>query len=162
MNNSKFRFYAIIIALLFFSVVVFSSCEDQTIEPGIIYTDTPPENLFSGNSNYAVTNKVWVDYSSIALVKEKGYGCNYWIDENTGEQISSDCGKWKIIQCPKYWGMLNGIHYISNSMDWYVVTQQTFTEIEDLIKKRGVMISYMYLGGRTPWGNLPLINGYNE
>jgi hypothetical protein len=153
----KFYFLACLIAISIFSIVVFSSCESEEIKPSIVFTDTPPENLFNSELSYATSEKVWVTLEVITSSKVKGSGCLYWNDD-AGNSASYNCGTWRIVQSKKYWGMLNGIHYVSNSMDWYTVNEDSYYRIRDAVEKRGIVICNIWKNGRTPWGPENILN----
>ena len=153
-------FYAVsffLMAIYCLSVTSCSSSNEPVIKPGIMKTDTPPEALFS-NNNYASTYKCWIDAEALSQVKDKGEGCLFWTDEN-GVQNSRFCGTWKIFPCKKYWGILNGVIYLSNSIEWYIVSPDVFYGIRDAIEKKGTLVAYMSLNMNTPWGWAPGIDG---
>ncbi len=158
-SNLKFRFWFTLFAVSVFAIVVFSSCEDEEelVIPGIILTDTPPEELFAEN-NYALTYRCWIDANSLFKVKDKGDGCLNFTDQY-GRNYSEYCGTWKIFPCRKYWGLKNGIIYLSVSVDWYTVNPEIFYKIKDLVEKRGTIIGYMQQTSNTPWGLIPGIEG---
>lgn len=149
---------------LFFVVVIslfsLSSCEaDDEMQPGIIYTDFPPESLFTDN-NYAISYRCWVDVDGLSKIKERGEACN-WHTNQDGEQFSSDCGMWRSLPARKYWGIINGIIYLSQSQEWYTVSPNTYLEIFEIVQKRGTVIAYTCIGCNTPFGDTPTITGSN-
>ena len=116
-------FFSIIFALSF----LFASCQEDelpNILPGIIYTDNPPEELF-GDDVYASTNKCWLDKSSFLLAKSLGWNSNSFYDEEDG-WIYYDSGEWYAVPASDYFGIKDGIIYLSKSVKWHIISPKNF------------------------------------
>jgi len=143
-----------------FSLAILSSCKDDEVKPGIIYTDNPPKDLFFQEYNYANSYRGWINQTDILQIRKRGNGCTYYSDEN-GKQYSNECGEWELIQVRKYWGIINGVVYLSQSKEWYTLSSEVFVQIKEQVEKRGTLI--VYLGnGDTPWDVSQRIIGFDQ
>jgi len=142
------------------SSIFMTSCEKDELNPGIKYTDYPPEELFQNNGNYAEAWRCWIEESDIEKIKESGYGCNSYFNEETQIIQYHDCGTWKRIPARKYWGIMNGIVYLSQSVDWYILSPENASQLRDLVEKKGTVLGSICKSCNSPFGNLPSITGF--
>jgi hypothetical protein len=154
------KFFLLTAVLFSLSIIFFSCSKEEEIIPGIKYTDYPPEELFQNNGNYAEAWRSWIDESDIQKIKESGYGCNSYWNEETQTIQYKDCGTWKRIPARKYWGIMNGIVYLSQSVNWYILSPENASQLRDLIEKKGTVLGSICTGCNTPFGNLPSIVGF--
>lgn len=153
-------FFAMIIALSFF----FSSCQEDelpTLVPGIVYTNDPPEELFSDAQLYANSYECWLETADFIKAKSLGFNNNsYYSDENQSWSYY-DSGEWYQISGRKFWGIIDGIIYLSESKDWYIIRPEDFVYGKRLIQDRKTMIAYICNGCENPFStNMFMINGF--
>lgn len=149
-----------VLAMLF-SIFLAPSCDifDNDLEPGIKYTDNPPEVLFNGNL-YATTYRCWIDMESINTAKDQEEGCTRYWDYKDETYHYYNCGMWRMISVKKYWGVIDGIIYLSKSDEWYLISPNQFTEIKSLIENRKTIIGFLCDNCNSPYGEKTLISGW--
>ena len=148
----------LVLGVMVLSILLDSCQKYESLEPGIVYTDYPPESLFQ--NGYAESYRLWIEKSDYSNTKDRGQGCLTYYDNNTGNTITSQCGVWKLLPAKKFWGIKDGIMYISKSQDWYLLSPELYYNSRDLIEKRGTLVGYMCINCDTPWGQLKTLNGF--
>lgn len=152
----------IIFIFVIFSVFSMPSCvfPDYEEEPGIVYTDTPPESLFSDGRSYAQTFQVWVEKEYLEESKDLGRICWSEISQNeNGANSVMNCANWYAVPARKFWGIKNGYTYVS-SIGWYVVNDQIYLTLEKRCKENGTVLADICPGCSSPLGNdRPMIVG---
>jgi hypothetical protein len=135
------------------SLTLFSSCQkEDEIIPGIIYTNDPPEEIF-GNSIYATTNKCWIEKNDFTIsAKNLGWNTNQFWDQERQYYVSYDSGEWYLVPARKYWGIMNGIIYLSESKDWYVMSPQNYLDGWNNVQKKNTIVGYSCTGCQNPFG----------
>lgn len=153
------KFFLLITVLFIFSLS-FVSCQKDELEPGIVYTNNPPESLFS--NGYANTQKIWVEsITSAKKIKGEEQFCDSYYNNNTGEWISRDCGIWRLIPARKYWGIQGGIIYLSESTDWYIIRPNDYLYLFESVSKRQTVIAHFWTGNQNPFGMTnPMVTGF--
>lgn len=146
MKNLVFLF-----AVLF--IVVFTSCEKkEELKPGIVYTNNPPEKIF-GNNVYASVNKCWLEESDFTIsAKNLGWKSNQYWDEQGQKFVYYDSGEWHLVLARKFWGIMGGIIYLSESKDWYVMSPQNYLNGWNMVQEKGTIIGYSCTGCQNPFG----------
>lgn len=147
---------------LFIITLSFSSCEkDEELKPGIVYTNNPPEEIF-GDNVYANTNKCWLETTDLtASAKNLGWNENQYYDEYNQRFVSYDSGDWYLVPARKFWGIMNGIIYLSESQDWYVINPQNYLEGWNNVKIKKTIIGYICTGCQNPFGQT-MITGFEQ
>lgn len=114
-----------------------TSCTKEIIaDEAIIYTDEPPKELWGLNEIYKETDKGFLSITETETAENKGYGCNVWFDQNTGEATYYQCGKWYLIPFKKYWGIKDGKLYVSKSTEMAAIFGETLLDVQDNIKRK--------------------------
>lgn len=155
MKNLVFLFTVLFIAVL-------TSCEKEDgPEPGIVYTNNPPEEIF-GNNVYANTNKCWLEESDFTIsVKDLGWNSSQYYDEQNQKFVYYDSGEWHLVSARKFWGIMNGIIYLSESKDWYVMSPQNYLDGWNVIQKKGTLMGYICNNCQNPFGRIA-ITGFEQ
>jgi hypothetical protein len=148
----KKNFLFLSIFLVIIISVLTTGCQDEEIQPGIIYTNDPPEELFP-NRIYADADRGWIENDDLARVKvQDDNTCNFYRNDYDGSVEYYDCGTWRLIPVRQYWGILDGIIYLSQSYDWYLIGPERFIQIHDQIEKKGTLVVYLCNHCQTPYG----------
>ncbi len=145
--------------LLFSAVILFASCskKEQIIVPesNVKSTDKPPKELFAPGAAYGQTYRVWVDSALVLDAIIMPWQCSW------SSGTPADCGYWYIVPVKKYWGIMNGYTYVSNSIDWIQISPNNeYIQMLDAVKRKGTAIGYLCNNCNGPWGP-NLVNGFN-
>ncbi|HSE56545.1 MAG TPA: hypothetical protein VLB02_00435 [Candidatus Paceibacterota bacterium] len=143
----------ILLAMVF--IASLTSCHKEISEPtppiqsGIVKTDNPPASLFS-STPYGNTRYCWIDSGSINQSRAQGQGdlCSW--DNYSGTWY--DCGLWQLMPVRKYWGIINGVIYLSESKDWYAISPNIFLKAYKIVQSRKTGIGELYAGYQNPIG----------
>lgn len=141
------------------------SCQEDelpSIVPGIIYTNDPPEELFSDDPLYANTRQCWLEFSDFENAKSLGYNSNSYYSEEDESWEYYNSGEWYQISARKFWGICDGLIYLSESKDWYIINPNNFIDGKNLIKDRKTLIGHICNGCRNPFdSNMGTINNFD-
>lgn len=149
MKNCLFLLVVIIIASLF------TSCnKEEEIEPGIIITDNPPVAIFAQAEGYGQTNFYWLTKETFQNEKNLGKQ-EVWYENNDYPSFN----EWHLLPIRKYWGILNGVIYISSSIDWVYVQSYFYNQLVNKIDDKGTIIVYCD-NDETPDGKKLTVVGY--
>jgi hypothetical protein len=130
----KFLFFLAITTSFLFSLLSLTSCTKERIRSAIVYTDNPPKELWSSNQNYLQTYLGYVERKDF-ITEKKGY----FNAPNTGMYQNYQSGTWYLMKIRKYYGMINGKIYISNSFENAAVFSETLLDVQDVIERTGAV-----------------------
>lgn len=149
MKNLVFLFTVLFIAVL-------TSCEKESINLGIDYTDDP--ELYMDPSKI-ITYMGYLDLDDLeqALYLEN-YQCaheNYFDSERQSWVTNTvDCGYWHTVKLRNYWGEINGTKYYSQSKLLRVyVSPDLWAEIQYQFKNQNLKSGMVYLSNTKPKPN---------
>ena len=147
-----------IIFLLSLSTGV-SSCKKDDLRPGIVYTDYPPQELFTNGITYGESYKCWVEGEDFKKATERGNGCNENYDHYTGAKNYYDCGVWRTVMVRKVYGIMKGIIYLSESKSRLLISPDNYNKGRDIADKKITVIGYNNTS-QTPFGQVETIVGF--
>lgn len=122
-------------------MLFFTSCKKEDLpvpeSSNIIFTDNPPDALFTSGTPYGTSYQGWLD-SSINQSKNQGYRCilDPW-------NQPYDCGYWFIVPARKYWGLLGDKIYVSQSREWYATSPNVYLLALDVIQRKKTGIAQL-------------------